>query len=411
MVDFLRQCGRSKWRLHRESTRLTSGFYYKAVPGTPHYPGPHIFGSLIYTKEPGREETPLGEQSGSWASYSGEPPRRMPLPKLVGSPDCIANGFTDNGVVPLTTVQQHGYSLPLACYREVDTSEFDVLKCRFAFKVAKVIEKLYESEALGTAEALAQFGPDGIVSTLPEGSGDFLPACLIWIYQGVAIICVTGTTTGEQGVAQAASFNAGPQTYGLYTAADIYEMAARRFTAWASDRGAGLCSRVIITGHSYGAATACIGAAKAVAAGFPGSVELLTLATPKPGGDSLWKLLDKTKQMHYANWNDPVPYVVPQDAGFVWIMGVPVPNALSENWSKFRRPRKLRVIHADDTFLDTTTELFDDGTTRTLVQGLIALTATPLVAVHSVNYYRANICRACHDTTKPCDPAVPLLLP
>lgn len=104
VVDWLRSCYSSSWRLFRNDSRVTRGYFYFAQPGAPHAPFPHFFGSRNWTS-PEIVNPPLGEQSGKQTYRSGGLSVAFPGHTPVGTPDCFASGDTP---VPLPA----GVTLP-----------------------------------------------------------------------------------------------------------------------------------------------------------------------------------------------------------------------------------------------------------------------------------------------------------
>jgi hypothetical protein len=103
----VRTCYQSAWRLYRDRPDiLVRGRYYRAPPGTPAYPGAHHFLSRDWTAGENEIDGPFGEVVGYPRKWdSGLPPDLRPIPKIVGSADCIEHGETELPKPVLTLVE------------------------------------------------------------------------------------------------------------------------------------------------------------------------------------------------------------------------------------------------------------------------------------------------------------------
>ena len=93
VVDFLRSCYESTWRLFSNDPRTTAGRYYFSDPDAPHYPGLHNFGSRNWTSDEREPPPALGETDQIHRPYSkgGLPIPRPPAVRL-GDQACIEQG-------------------------------------------------------------------------------------------------------------------------------------------------------------------------------------------------------------------------------------------------------------------------------------------------------------------------------
>jgi hypothetical protein len=103
-VEWLRACYSSEWRLFAGSTQTVRGRYYFSPPGTPHYPGPHNYGSRIWISDE-RDPLPvLGDVGqGTPPFYKGTRPIQVAPARLVGDAACIEQG--DRLPLPVITRQ------------------------------------------------------------------------------------------------------------------------------------------------------------------------------------------------------------------------------------------------------------------------------------------------------------------
>lgn len=98
MVDYLRSCYCSVFRLNTDPAILTPGRFYFAHPDTPAAPVGHLRGSRNYTAEDGKAFQEWGELDGQQKWDNGAPPVFVPDPVLVGSSDCL--GGDGPGITP-----------------------------------------------------------------------------------------------------------------------------------------------------------------------------------------------------------------------------------------------------------------------------------------------------------------------
>lgn len=107
VVEWLRSCYSSTWRLFRDLTVLTRGYYYFSNTLAPHYEGFHNLGSSNWTTDDRKGEPPtLGEVTtptvAPRAWLAGPMPVGLPDAVSIGEADCFVNGE----VFPLPRVER-----------------------------------------------------------------------------------------------------------------------------------------------------------------------------------------------------------------------------------------------------------------------------------------------------------------
>lgn len=397
----MRSCYRSKWRLTRRSDRLRDGFYYFVSPETPFYPGFHQLGSRIWTSDEREAQEPLGEWNGRQQWYRGDPPARRPLPVLVGTPDCIANG--ENPGLPIIPDVSAACAkiLPPLCYAAEDDllAATNVYDCVFAKKSADILTDAYIDlpTAMLAVEALL---PDATVTSFPQPT-PLTPAGVIAVQGTTAVLWLTGTTTEEQLAVQGFYFGLGPINQGLYSASVIYENAALLIADQLNMAGAGTALRIVLVGHSYGGAVEMVLAAKMLIANPGRNVELLTLGAPQPGDHRLIDLIEGLRQTHYCNERDPVPFLPPKGITLAALF-LDLVAGLGFLWATFARPPRVTVITQDGQLQALDTEDAPDD--LIYIAGLLIaqVRELPRFKDHSTDWYSYYLCKACSCVPRPC---------
>jgi len=393
--------------LTRESDRLRDGFYYFAAESTPCFPGLHLLGSAIWTSDERIIEPKLGEWNGERSFMDGRPPVRRPLPVLVGSLDCIANGEKEGLAVINDVGADCGPVSPNACYGPVDLlrAKTDVNDCVFAHASANIINDAYIDLA-GAADAVSAYlGEDAVVTTFEQPS-PLIPAGLIAIIGDTAVLWLTGTTTPEQLATQALYDVAGLTNQGNWSCSAFYQVAA---FVWL-DLLTGVLpvdpTRIVLIGHSYGGAICDVMAAILRSADDTREVELLTLGAPQPGDKRLFDVIAPIPQRHYANQRDPIPYLPPRGttlAGLIPIIG----PALGAFWPRFSPPPNTMMVFRDGQFAEVNEEFIAHDLIETVASVIANALDMPRFKDHSPEWYAYYLCLGCKCVSKPCpEPAV-----
>ncbi len=399
----MRRCRSSQWRLIRSSDRLRKGRYYFAPKGTPHYPGVHNLWSRYWVTDDGYEKAALGEWSGAWQYYRGDLPEVLPLPILVGSKDCIRDG-EDAGLPDRDPdCGDQGTLLPRTCYDLRDDFErkTNVFNCGFGYLCARIVETVQSD--LPTAATMAEtlFGPSCTTTQFPT-LGTFFPNFLLAQVDRKYFVFFAGTSNASQIIMQVANGIFPPLNQGAYRTIAIWEEAAKKAISRLEATSIADSLRVCLIGHSYGGAIAQVVSAK-LKIGTPGRrVELMTFGSPKAGNPELVALNADRKQVPYAAFDDPVPWV-PCDAAVAvsfYDILTPVMNALG---LLYTRPAKIFVITEEKTIVPTSTFPVDFDYMRTALKLIAAATAPPPFAGHFMRAYASRIREACPFMDDDCD--------
>lgn len=370
----------------------------------------HNLGSRDWTSDERVPWPKLGEWEGARKWYRGDPPSRRPLPVLVGSRACIEHG--DEPDLPLVPDKSAfcGEILPSACYAAEDTIEAltNPADCVFGKQSADIIAAAYTDLAAAVALVTALLGPDAVVSSFPQPDV-FTPSGVIAKIGDTVVLWLTGTSSHDQLAAQIYYAGFGPINIGLYSTSGLYEATALLIADQLNAAGAGAATRTVLVGHSYGGAVCMVLAAKMHLAGPERHVEILTLGAPKAGDDRLAELTRIFYQKHYANENDPIPFMPPRGVNFAGLLPFIGP-VLALFWTEFERASTVTVITEDGLFIDERTDLLPDDLMTVATLAIAANVALPHFKNHQIDWYSYWLCKACPCVPRPCvPPAEPVL--
>lgn len=395
----------------RDSDRTRDGFYYFSKPKTPHYPGFHNLGSRDWTSDERDPWPKLGEWEGEREWVRGTPPARLPLPVLVGSPQCIE--FGENPALPRVpdVSAQCAKPLPEPCYPLDDfvRAVTNVNDCVFAKKSADIINAAYTD--LGAAEMLAAdlLGATATIRSFAQ-PGDAIPAGVIGLIGQTAVLWLTGTTNFNQLALQGFYFGFGPVSQGFYSCSLLYEAAALAVADALTAAGAGDKTRLVLTGHSYGGAVCQVLGAKAKLAKPDREVELLTLGSPKAGDRRLMRLIDPFPQRHYIDINDPIPQLPPVTPAWLAMFSI-LGTILLAQWNLFGRPREVWILGEAGELQPFQGDSLPDDVYLSLATLISQARQTPRFAAHRTEWYAYYLCLACPCVPRPCVAPPALVFP
>lgn len=380
---------------------MRPGYYYFSPKGTPHYPGLHNLGSRDWTRGERNPffDMPLGEYSGPTEWKNGEPPAHLPLPVLVGSPECIQSGERPGLPIITSACSDCARVLPDPCYLPLILQDkTNVFDCVFGWQCARIVNTAYTDLATAADLVADLLGEEAVISAFPV-TDTVLPAGVIAVLGDTAFVWLTGTSNFQQLAIQGLLFGEGPNNQGLYGASDLYEAAALAVGARITDAGGGTCKRVVLCGHSYGGAAAYVLAAKMRVNDFTRAIELLTFGMPKPGDQRLHDIVNPLRQRHYVNQDDPIPYAPPRPLGFADLLAM-MALGLPLQWSQFARPGHVTVITHDGELQQSDTDLIPDGLLQALLIAQINIAEPPAFGDHFAASYLLALGDAC-----PCVPS------
>lgn len=391
VVDYLRSCYRSNWRLYPDRPDvLTPGRYYFVPSDTPDYPGPQLFTSLNWIRGPGVEPYDLGQVEGPQPWDRGDPPPRLPLPVLIGSADCVRRGMTYDPTPRPTYngIDVRCYPLPVLPF-PVTFDQFDVDDPYLWLVLAQLLDWLYDNPGKIPPVIADWLGPTAAVSVV-ENSASVIPGSAIISTPNYILVCISGTSNPQQLALQALysvfplSGNGPFATLLLWAfAADAIHQRVR-----AIDPTGNL--PVIFTGHSYGAAIAVHLAAIYRSHQPQRKIALVTFGLPNPGPAELRNVLSDIPRTHLANVDDPVPHVPPSDTD-LGVFGLVVPNDVRARWNRFRPLDRQVVLFPDGAWYQTDATTWDLLSIRSTVAAALMNAPTDPIDGHRQRTYVARL--------------------
>lgn len=402
-VEMLRGCYETAWKLFRGSPRLRKGYYYPAPASAPAYPGSHNLWSRRWVSDEGWEDAALGEAAVPITIIKPNPPRLLPLPVVVGSPDCIENGENPSLSYSTDNCERRGRLLPLACYSVRDFFEWqtDVLDCRFAYQCARILAEQYTN--LDTAQGMIEFmlGAGTDVTTFSQ-IGETIPNCAVAVKGTNCFVFITGTTNAQQAALQTLYFTVGLRDQGGYSSSSFYVDAAEEIESHILAAGGGTATRMVLIGHSYGGAVCAVIAARLRINDPVRRVEMVTFGRPKPGDQRMADLLGTLRQAHWAAWDDPVPWLPPDGNGLLDLFGF-LGAALFFQWVRYGRLSHTVQITEDIEFVASDENLLDQGTMTQIAIVIQAAAAPAPFFGHFISTYAQRLRGGCKSIDTDCD--------
>lgn len=406
-VEWLRSCYSSAWHLFRDSPEtLVPGRYYFSPPGTPFYPGQHNLGSRTWNPNQTAtddDQFPIGEPPlGESLSYphrwqSGALPAVVPNAAELGHADCIANGDTVADGVPIADTLE---GMPLACFTSLPSPNVDYL---FAFDVWSCETQAFFARSayllaygyLGdlTQYLTARFTGANVFVTARSA---LYPAYAIVVHPEYAIVQLAGTSSLQQALVEAINAFEGPQDYGAFATGALWYDYATIALKSLVNAGVNDDRPIMFGGHSYGAASAMVAAARAIL-GMPGrEVRYMTFGCPKPGDKRLATLLrSSTIGLSLVNDGDligvlpPTPLIVTSLATLL-----PPPLAQYAAWGLWEYPPETTVLGLG-TIQRNVQPTVDSMQLWLFIVQIFTNGAIPAFPAHDTTLYLANILARC----------------
>lgn len=205
---------------------------------------------------------------------------------------------------------------------------------------------MWDMYAVETVQAVNNFNtkfPGFGVVAVPN-SNAITPGSLIGVSTSQTVVVIPGTTNAWQWALQGAWGLAGMQAFANYSTLQVWYDAAYRIIERIEDAGANPALPIVLCGHSYGAAVACIVAAVYRLASPNRVIGVLTFGSPKPGDSRLCALVNSCVSVHLVNRDDPVCYLPPSGVELDLFRHV-VPANIQFRWLAYSRP--LGLIEQD----------------------------------------------------------------
>jgi len=397
VVDWVRGCYRSRWRLFRDSDVETPGRYYFAAPGSQHFPGYHNFGSALWNPTDPKTIQGLGEVvTARRQHYNGQWDSIYPQSRYSGDLDCFANGERIANAVDPSTLY-HGY--PAVCFLPLvasvppqpplpesnwgRASAFQERGTQVLW--ARIIEAMYADDAPTITAILTEFFTDSPTITFHPAVGD-MPAVTTVIGADYAFAVVDGTRNAQQLASQAFQGIQGPTDFGAVETIPLWYSASNHVHMHLVNDGANLIGNVMVIGHSYGAAAALILAARYRFAQPSRPIKFLTFGAPKPGGVKVEELLRRIDGTSIANDNDVIT-ALPPDRVTMAAISVLFPLTSFAPWFPWERSPATSTLDGDGVLTPGANALLDFETLFRLVQRAVLNQEQDSILGHSIGEY------------------------
>lgn len=402
VVEWLRSCYESEWRLFQDRPDVkTPGRYVFSPPGTPCYPSWHNLGSSIWTTDERDPEPMLGEVDGTHRLYSlGVAPLPFAPAALLGSSACIEQG--ERYPLPIIDRTFPGnwdsrcFTIPPPPLPPGIPTP-DIFLCETQRSYIQAIGQLSAGNTAGAVAILQAALPGWTITAVDDGDGP-LPGSLIAIRGNSTVILVAGTSNLTQWTYQITGGVLGITDYGWYSTLAFWRTASDAILDRLETAGMDSSGPLCFVGHSFGAALCCILAARMLMFNTGRPVQLLTFGCPKPGDDRLIALLRPSRQLHFVNSDDPIPYL-PPGINEIAIVAALVPDSLIARWSSWRPPENRFGLTPEALRYDNPSSVGLVGIIYRTVVRLLAGLEPPAATAHGTPEYERRV--ACPDDPPP----------
>ncbi len=388
------------------------GRYYFSPPGAVHYPGLHLLGSRNWHDKNWERVQGLGESLTAKHSHlSGEFSGPVPLQRVVGSADCLANGETQpadiadfiNGYPPECFIPVAPIPVPvpvpdaMAGYNA--GSAF--FRCQVQRLWARVIDWLYVDDAASIDAALTEFFGPSVTITIYPVEGDY-PAVVTIVHPSWVIAVADGTRNFQQIALQGFASLTGPVNHGAYSTLGLWQQASSHIHDKIVASGVNDTRPVFLVGHSYGAAAMLLLAARYRFWDSGRVVKYLAYGCPKIGDIRARQLLERCDGLALTNDNDAVTSLPPDTLTAAAVS----PLFPLLNWSGMndweRAPNAM--VQDDEGRLTPGPPLaMDFATLFAMVTRLVALQPINTILGHGIAEYYRRITLRCPNPGWPVD--------
>jgi len=300
----------------------------------------------------------------------------------------------DGGRYPLTTVRDQVGGVDTRCWFAVpaEIADTPVMNVRDCHRQQDLCSVLWDMYAVETALAIANFNLKfpGYTVTAVANSNAITPGSLIAVSATQTVVIIPGTTNAWQWASQAGWGAVGIQTYAEYSTLQTWYDAAYRIIDRIEAAGADPALPVVLCGHSYGAAVACIIAAVYHLAQPARTVGVLTFGCPKPGDARLARIVSECVAVHLVNQDDPVCYL-PPSGGELALFAHLVPPAVATRWTSWVRPVGLIQQAPNGVRTDSPSVRSIWQAMALVVADLVAGNVPPETSAHWIGEYYARI--------------------
>jgi hypothetical protein len=408
VVEWGRSSYSSGWKLFRDNLEIvTRGRYYFAPDSTPCFPGVHNLGSRNWYDKNHIIEQGLGEDISTSPRWNaGQIPAAPPLPIVVGSLDCIRDGETiEHSIVASDLIDGfsplcYGPEERLPIWREISA----YARCVMQRFWATVICHCYNDDLANIEEIVSDLIGNIATIKLHKGNSVF-PTLVTIVTPEWSAIAYSGTSNFQQFALQALYSLAGPVNFGVLSTMPLWYDSATRGIQFLEDDGYVLGTPVFCCGHSYGAASALITAARIRAAHSTAFIRFLAFGCPKIGDLRLQTLISRCGGYSIENTGDIVTFV-PFNELQIWaFLGIfnPLQLLLMTKWQS---PPYRFLQHEDGRLLPREDDRVTSGDVgAVLTAAFNAIQLSPILP-HRIASYEARAKLRCNEVSWPINESV-----
>lgn len=415
VVDWLRECYSSRWRLFKDSDAYTSGYYYFSPPNTPHYPGWHNLGARVWLNNNNGLVQSLGEDltfphRHRTGVYAGE----IPAPRFVGSKSCIADGEPIAEAAAEESLF-HGY--PLECFvplaptqpppppRPRDWERLSTWdRCTVARFWIKILDWSYANAGDQITKTIEDFCEGPVTVTFIPPAGLFVG---ITVARGPnwTAVCLDGTRDFQQLAMQGLRAKNGPTDFGIFSTNPLWYQCATYVHVQLFQLGITTLDPIFFTGHSYGAAVALICAARYRFGNLAREIRYLTFGCPKIGDRRLAIYVNLCAGASLRNHNDVVT-AIPPDLETLLPVAQVFPLSLDWLYENWERPPTAITQNEDGAITPGGDFELGFKIAVQMIARVIDNQPFSRVAGHGVEEYLRRILLRCDDVQWPIDEQV-----
>ena len=397
-VDWGRECYASKWYLFRDAPGIaTPGVYYFSPQGTPFYNGVHNLWSQRWLDRNNGLQQALGESFSTFPAHvDGAPPAAIGAHFAVGTADCIADGELIENAVDERNIED---GLPSACWVQLptwrkewrDVASLD--SCGTQYFYCTVLMWLSYGLDTQVSQACSMFfGPDASV-TNHLGAGAF-PSITTITTPRFSVALIAGTQNIQQLALQAFEGITGPTNAGIFSTLPTWYHQATNAIQFLETDGMVPGTPVLFVGHSYGACSASIAAARCRYKSATRDVRRLTFGSPKPGDERLRHYNLFVPGLDLAN-DDDIVTALPPDRLTIAPVSATLALALLFIWDEWWPQANVTKMLGDGTLVQDGLPILDYDTLLTFTQRILAHQALPEIFPHLLSEYQRRIFARC----------------
>jgi pimeloyl-ACP methyl ester carboxylesterase len=320
----------------------------------------------------------------------------------VGSKDCIANGdliadgvpyaATFDGIIEACIIKQNPDDV-------LWTKVSDYQNCNVQRMYAFVILAMANDDGISVDRILRAFVGAGPVISFHKSDGVFNGVCTVtsatW-----QLVLFDGTRNAQQFALQAFNAIAGPQDFGGISTNPFWFDASTVAMAKMIADGQAAGMRLMIAGHSYGGAVACLVAARNRQADELRKVVYMTFGCPKIGDMRFVNVLQTCTGICISNDGDIVT-ILPPDAKTLAPINPLFPALDLTVWARWHRPVPQALLYPDGHFQPNAQVPTDTATMLALVADVIAQQSFDPVTQHFLVGYVGRLYARCPDCCFP----------